>query len=62
MGYECDIIWGCRSMSKENFEIIKKIIQAGRLDGIEQRLAKLLMYEQLTPEEYQQAFDLLKNK
>ncbi len=49
-------------MSQENYSIVKKIIQAGRLDGIEQRLAKLMMYEQLTPEEYQQAFDLVKQK
>lgn len=49
-------------MSKENFEILSKIIKAGRLDNIEQRLSKMLMFEQLTPEEYQKAFNMVKEK
>lgn len=49
-------------MSRDNFEIICKTIQAGRIDDMEKKLLKLLMVAQITPDEYQQAFEMVKKK
>lgn len=49
-------------MSVAYYTMYKKFIDAGRTNGMQEKLAALMGYDFLTVEEYEKLSELLKNK